>query len=294
MIDGLSLQTRMMIVMLGGVFSVVMIIVTLVKYTLVDHGFYKNLADTQQLREVELSVNRGTIYGTLDPRRMVSAGVMGSTILATTSVAQDLKIDPSSTCNSDLLEDFLVQIVYEHLCVGRSQVSCFDNILKYTNVYTTPENFNFTRESIEAFLRPTVHEQVNRRFKTRILLAQGLSTPVINSVLSFNYPGLSFLGDALYIDPTRFDTSRDVGSLLSLLGIDQAFLDDALELRKNRNVDIVEKLDTKLALRVIDTINQQSRLAREQPRKDQESYVLNTTFYKCIKLIDHPVRQYPE
>ncbi len=68
-IDLLSTQTRMGLVMLVGFFFVCTILFTLARYTLVDHEFYKTLADRQQLREIELSVNRGTIYATLDPHR---------------------------------------------------------------------------------------------------------------------------------------------------------------------------------------------------------------------------------
>lgn len=92
-------------------------------------------------------------------------------ILATTSVAQDLKIDPSGMCQLDLLENFLVDIVYEHLCLHRSQGSCFDNVMKYTNTFTVPSDFNFSREQITGFLKPTLHEQTRRVYKTRILLA---------------------------------------------------------------------------------------------------------------------------
>lgn len=93
--DVLSVQSRMVFVL--SCFSIILIIVltTLGRYTLVDHDFYKKLADSQQLREVELSVNRGTIYGVIDPNRSDISSPFQSTILATTSIAKDLKIDPS-------------------------------------------------------------------------------------------------------------------------------------------------------------------------------------------------------
>jgi cell division protein FtsI/penicillin-binding protein 2 len=46
-----------------------LILATLGRHTLADHDFYKKLADSQQLSAVELSVNRGTIYGLIDPHR---------------------------------------------------------------------------------------------------------------------------------------------------------------------------------------------------------------------------------
>lgn len=67
--DVLSMQSRMAIVLSCFGLVLLLILFTLGRYTLADHDFYKKLADSQQLREVELSVNRGTIYGLIDPHR---------------------------------------------------------------------------------------------------------------------------------------------------------------------------------------------------------------------------------
>lgn len=155
----------------------IVIVATLFTYTFRDHEFYTNLANKQQIREVELSVNRGTIYGSLDPNRVKNPEAY-TPILATTSIVKDLKIDPSGMCNPVLLEQFLSHIVYEHLCLNRSQGSCFDNMMKYANTFVIPENFDFTREKIIDFLRPTIHEQVNRKFKSRILLTESVTDEV--------------------------------------------------------------------------------------------------------------------
>lgn len=140
------------------------------KYTIVDHTFYTELADRQQIRNTELAVNRGTIFSTLDPRRTGYDREI-NTIIATTLIAKDLQIDPSALCNLDMLDDFLLDIAYRHLCENRSQVSCIDNIMKYTNTFTMPENFTFSKEAIVAFIAPVVSEQSHRKFKTRISLA---------------------------------------------------------------------------------------------------------------------------
>ncbi len=217
-----------------------------------------------------------------------------TTILATTSVAKDLKIDPSGMCNIDMMEPFLAEIVYEHLCVNRSQVSCFDNVMKYTNTFVVPENFNFSQEQITGFLMPTIHEQARRVHKTRIFLAEGVNSTTLNSLLALGNPGISAIGDVVYIDPTRFDRTRGVSEILSMLSITPEILDDSLELRRNRNVDIVEKLDPEVALKVMDKITSQNNLTKQQPTKDQEEFLVKNTFHKCLKLVDHSVRQYPE
>lgn len=292
--DFLSTQTRMGIIIAIGLCFILFIVITLGRYTLIDHDFYKKLADTQQLREVELSVNRGTIYGTIDPNRGGSGSALENTTLATTSIVKDLKIDPTASCNLDMLEQFLTEIVYEHLCLDRTQVSCFDNMLKYANTYIVPEKFDFSRESVMAFIAPTVREQTHRIYKTRIFLAQNVSTEALSLVASLQNPGIVIVGDTVYVDPTRFDRTRGVDQIIQALRITPTELNDALELRKNRNVDIVEKLEPEISLKINEKISSQSALVKQQPLKEQEDFVMKNTFYKCIKLSDHPVRQYPE
>lgn len=293
--DHLSTQSRIWVICSCIGVCLFFIVAVLAKYTLIDHEFYRNLADRQQLRKIELSVNRGTIYSTLDPHRInVASDFSPTSILATTSVAKDLKIDPSAPCNLTLLEPFLLDIAYQHLCVGRSQVSCFDNIMKFTNTFVTPDNFSFTKEKILAFIAPTVHEMTNRVHKTRILLVDNLSPQELNTVLGLGNPGISVIESAVYINPDKFDRSRGVEALLNILRIDPSVLEDALVPRKNRNVDIVEKLASDVSMQVVNRINTELVLAKQQPLKDQEEYLKKNTIYKCLKLNDHPVRQYPE
>lgn len=292
--DFLSTQARMGIIIAIGLFFILFILVTLGRYTLVDHEFYKKLADSQQLREIELSVNRGTIYATIDPHRSGGGTLLENTTLATTSIVKDLKIDPTASCNLDMLEQFLTEVVYEHLCLDRTQVSCFDNMLKYTNTYIVPDKFDFSRESVMAFIAPTVREQTHRIYKTRIFLAENVSTDALNILSSIQNPGIIIVGDTVYVDPTHFDRSRGIEQIVGALHITPKTLDDALELRKNRNVDIVEKLDPELSLKINEKIASQNALTKQQPVKGQDEFILKNTFYKCLKLNDHPVRQYPE
>jgi cell division protein FtsI/penicillin-binding protein 2 len=219
--------------------------------------------------------------------------VLETSILATTSISKDLKIDPSGSCNLDMMESFLMEIVYEHLCLNRTQVSCFDNILKYTNTYTTPPNFDFSRDSVIAFIAPTVREQTRRVYKTRIFLAKNLSSQSVVELSALQNPWLVVIGDIAYVDPTRFDRSRGVEEILRLTAVSPTFLDDILEPRKNRNVDIVEKLEPELSIKINEKLSNQIALTRQQPRKEQLDFIPKNTFYRCIKLVDNPVRQYP-
>lgn len=193
-----------------------------------------------------------------------------------------------------MLENFLVDIVYEHLCEKRSQVSCFDNVLKYTGTYIVPESFNFSREQVVGFLLPTIREQARRVHKTRIFLADNVDSVATNRISALQNPGIIIVGDTVYVDPTKFNSSQGASELLTILSISQETLTEALDLRQNRNVDIVEKLDPEVALKVIEKITSQINLTKQQDRANLDEFILKNTFYKCLKLVDHSVRQYPE
>lgn len=82
--------------------------------------------------------------------------------------------------------------------------------------------------------------------------------------------------------------------MISILGITPETLDNALVLRDNRNVDIIERMETELTVKVQEAINAQTALARNEPLSAQTEFLRQNTFYKCLKLPDNSVRQYPE
>lgn len=61
-------------------------------------------------------------------------------------------------------------------------------MLKYTNTFVTPPNFDFSRDSIMAFITPTIREQVHRIYKTRIFLADNLSPIATSTLLALQNP----------------------------------------------------------------------------------------------------------
>jgi len=102
--------------------------------------------------------------------------------------------------------------------------------------------------------------------------------------------------DSVLIDPTRFDKARGVVEILNILRIDPAVLDEALKPRINRNVDIIEKMEPDLSYMVSARRSTDAALFKHQTlttKVDQEKYLRENTIYKCLKLTDSPVRQYP-
>jgi hypothetical protein len=73
-------------------------------------------------------------------------------------------------------------------------------------------------------------------------------------------------------------------------------LDEALKLRQNRNVDIIDRMDPELSQIVSTRISTDTALFKQQTlvtHAEQEKFLKDNTIYKCLKLTDNPVRQYP-
>jgi cell division protein FtsI/penicillin-binding protein 2 len=88
-----------------------------------------------------------------------------------------------------------------------------------------------------------------------------------------------------------------VAELLEILRIDPVVLDEALKLRQNRNVDIIDRMEPELSYIVSARISSDIALLRQQTLPtlaEQEKFLTDNTIYKCLKLTDNPVRQYPE
>lgn len=83
---------------------------------------------------------------------------------------------------------------------------------------------------------------------------------------------------------------------MRVLNLDPVALDDALKLRPNRNVDIIERMEPDLSTLVSSRISSDTALFKKQTLatlKEQEKFLTENTIYKCLKLTDNPVRQYP-
>ena len=259
------------------------LVVVAAKYTIGDHEFYQQLADRQQIRTESSFVNRGTVYATW------SHQWGESTILAASAIVKDFKVDPSQEGDRSRLADFVTEVVYRHLCEERSQLDCYDNIQAYTDNYELAADFRFDEQSIKVLLMPTIREQVNRRYKTRIFLEGDLNQDMLAELKNLDNNGIVVEGDTAYMDPTVFwKSSRDIVTLSRVLKLSPDELNDALIPRVNRNVDIVEKLSLWLAEYITETIS----LEREQVRSGLLE--IEQAIYPFLKLEDHPVRIYPE
>ena len=253
------------------------------KYTLIDHDFYGDLAEKQQIRTESSFVNRGTIYGAND----ISGDGM-PVILSASAFVKALGIDPSQEGDREGLARFIADIVYQQLCQKKDNLNCFDNIQSYTQVYDIL-NFSFEKESIIEFLLPTIQEQVHRKYKTRIFLAGDVGPDAVAALASLENPGILIEWENIYVNPTKYDKTRSHGtSIATILDIPLQDFRDALKLRINRNVDIISKLDREVTDKVIEKILEEQQRVRDKELSPADA------IYPFLKLEDHPVRIYPE
>ena len=66
-------------------------------YTVLNHSFYRELADRQQIGEVELPVTRGTIYS------QANASLSNGSVFSTSVDLNDIAIDPQIEGNKQKL-----------------------------------------------------------------------------------------------------------------------------------------------------------------------------------------------
>lgn len=157
----------------------------------------------------------------------------------------------------------MADVVYEQLCERKDNLSCFDNVQQYTKKYDIL-NFAFEKEYIINFLLPTIQEQVYRKYKTRIFLASDIGPDTVAALSALENPGIIIEGENVYVDPTRYDATRSQGNTIStMLRIPIQDFREALKLRINRNVNIIDKLDREVTERVTQKILDEKQMIRE-------------------------------
>jgi cell division protein FtsI/penicillin-binding protein 2 len=112
------------------------IVWTTFKFTVLEHQYYRGLADKQQTITVKNPVSRGTIYSNNEP-----AGVF-----STSTNLPDLAVDPQAPGDRKALIQFMTDMVYFEYCARERSLTntCLDGVLSYirepredTQKYTT-------------------------------------------------------------------------------------------------------------------------------------------------------------
>lgn len=173
-------------------------------YTVINHSFYQNLADKQQIWEVTVPVTRWTIYSSWDRE----------TVLWTSLNLYNIAIDPKMKWDKVKLSIFLRDLIYKQLCEKKSSKECKNNLLKYLKVLKI-ENYNNSETFIKDLLLKKMNNKLSSTKVTSVLIDYKLDnekiTDVINFAIKWIYPSWNFI----YINPEEIENTTLAAEKLS-------------------------------------------------------------------------------
>lgn len=202
------------------------------KYTVINYEFYKWLADNQQIWEVTVPVDRGTILSSSNQW----------TILSTSLNLYDLAIDPTVEGDINKLEDFLRDLVYTELCDMVSQNTCYNNVLKFLRVLEI-EGFVHDKAFIKKLISDRLISKLSQTKVTSVLVDKELDSEQITKIatlwLVWVYPS----GNYIYFNPEEISNPESYASTLSpLIWLEEKQLQHLMRKRELKYIPILNKL----------------------------------------------------
>ena len=259
------------------IFSLI-IVQKLFSNTVINHDFYQELADNQQIWKVTVPVTRGTVY---------SATNWG-TILGTSLNLFDIAIDPQIEGSKVKLQDFLTDVVYKESCENVSNKICYNNVLKFLKVIEL-EEFNNDEIYIKSLIWETLNKKINQEYVTSVFIDRELEQDKIDLIKSFAYAWVYPTFPYLYINPEEITQLKTVaGSLSPVLWIDSDDLEYMMRKRKIRYVQILSKLSISVS-EYVKTILEEEQSAMKKGLIEKEDSI-----WGFIVLNPRPQRYYPE
>ena len=259
------------------IFSLI-IVQKLFSNTVINHNFYQEKADKQQIWKVTVPVTRGTVY---------SATNWG-TILGTSLNLFDIAIDPQIPGSKSKLQDFLTDVVYKESCENVSNKICYNNILKFLKVIEL-EEFDYDESSIKKLIWETLYKKINQEFVTSVFIDRELEQDKIDLIKSFGYAGIYPTFPYLYINPEEITQIKTVAnSLAPLLAMDSEDLEYLMRKRKIQYVPILSKLSISVSEYVRMFLEEENNAMKKWLIKKEDSV------WGFVVLTPRPQRYYPE
>jgi len=263
-----------------GLFFVffLVIIVKVFTYTILDHDFYKKIADKQQIWEVKVPVTRGSI---------LSANGEG-TILATSVNLNDLAIDPTSIGNKAKLVIFLRDLVFREICIWKSREDCQNNVLKFVKKVEI-EDFQYNETYIKSLIQEELLKRVWRKKVTSVLLAQGLEWDIPDLINRLHLKGVYITESNIYINPEEIVDKNEVATKLSpLISFPIESIEYLVRKRKVKYVPILSRLS-------IDESSDLKKYIKDEKAAIKKWFIdKQDAIYRFIVLSPNPHRFYPE
>ncbi len=251
---------------------------TVFTYTVFNHTFYKTLADSQQLWEVIIPVNRGTIYSSTN----------SGTVLATSVHLYDIAIDPQMVWDKGKLAIFLRDITFKQLCQLKTTEACYNNLLKYLRVLEIPD-FKKEDDYIKELLLKSIQDKLSRTKVTSDMVASEVDGEKVLKIQWLHLPWIYIDNDKIIANPEEIaDESYTASTLASILLRTPEDIKKSLKKRDLRYVPIINKVNIWVSDDVKDFLAEEKDALKKWLINEEDS------ISNFIVLTTNPSRYYPE
>jgi len=206
------------------------ILFELFSFTIINHNYYKKLADNQQISNIKRPIPRWNIL------------TSDWWIVATSVMLDDLAIDPSIDWNKNKLANILTDLIYNEICYLQTISDCKYNLWRFLKK-TELNNFSMQESFLKDTIKNSILENVNREYLTSVLLVDNLTNQQSFDLEKFNLWWVYINWSYLYINPQEI---KDIDFIANKINsILQSNIDDikhSLRKRKIRYISIFNKL----------------------------------------------------
>ncbi len=247
-------------------------------YTVVNKDFYSDLANKQQLWEIDTPVSRGNIYF-----------ADGKSLMATSVSLNDLSIDPTMPGNKARLWLFLTDVVYKELCFQKSEQTCYDNLRRYLKVLNI-DDFEMSEEYLKKTISDNLETKILKENVTSVLLKEKLTEKEQSDLKKADFPWVYVNSwGALYVNPQEINDKESLAeNLRVIIWWDPEVLANSLRQRKVRYQPIIKKLSILTYESIKKSIEEERDAIRIWTLREEDQT------YKFIILEPHADRFYPE
>lgn len=277
------------------VLVIILLIVPLFRFTILDHDFYKTVANKQQKMIERNPSARGTIH---------SSNESTSGIVAVSTNLGTLAIDPTQTGSTVELLNFLSDAVMTEFCLHKNTNDCRESISSYIRA-DEPLNATTSRDDMKKYVTNYLESRIKTPVES-VFIAENLPDATINKINSLSSEALFFVVNNLYINPTKVQ-SKDLlaDRLARILNIPKDTLLKKMEIRPKRHLEIIRsmsvasrsfvdayiKSNEELIKKLVGdaTADKKKKSTDVKPKIIEEHGV-----YPFIKIEDNFIRYYPE
>ncbi len=255
------------------------IIKTLFSYTVMDYGFYKWLADNQQIWKFSVPLNRWTIYWSWKSQ----------SILATSLNLYDISIDPQMEWDKQKLADFLTNLVYSEICENKSYNICYTNFTRFMRVLEVPD-FNDSEEYIKNAISESIVSDIMRTKVTSVMIDRQLNEEQIEQLNNLNITWIYPWDNYLYVNPEEFNNENDnnITNISRITWVNEETFKHLTRKRNLRYVPIYRKLSINGSDFVNNYLDEEWEALKRWLISEEES------ISNFIILSPNPSRYYPE